>query len=262
VPSKLPVEYLLRLIDLCRVVGTRGTDPFQVDIEASLKILRRRLPDWRLLDELLLDSDAIHALSSIVRLQGEWLKHKASSLYIDPVLVELKIRLSPEEELARMLAESRHPLVTISQLFPQGLRMALDYWNGLLPFSEREIGLGSPEGSPLEGLSIKDLVNMRVLSEEEFERRLQELLRDAKSRAGDEGKLDYFDFIRASSFDETALRAYVTSFLVSEGRLALEVDPIEEMTWLTLREGSADPGASPPMSVATRLSYEDWKGRR
>ncbi|MBI2184058.1 MAG: hypothetical protein HYU39_03765 [Thaumarchaeota archaeon] len=258
-PSKIALDELMRVIDLCRVVGARGVDPFQVDIEASLNTLKTHLPDWKLLDELLLDSEALNALSSIVRLQGEWLKRRASALYIDPVLVELKIRLSSVDDLANDLAESIHPIVHLNQIFPDGLKQAVDYWNGLLPLSQRQVDLGVPEAAPGGALTLKDLLKLQVLAEQEFEAKLQELLEEARVRTAGEGKIDYWDFICVDSFADTVIRAYVTSFLVSEGRLALHVDSLEERTWLTvLRSGV---GVGQPRSVATRLSYDEWRKR-
>lgn len=257
-PSRIAVDELLRIIDLCRVVGARGVDPFQVDIESSVQTLKRHLPDWKLLDELLLDSEAINNLSTIVRLQGEWLRHRASSLYVDPVLVELKTRLAPAEELTSVLAASLHPIVHLSQLSAERLKDALDYWNNLLPLSERQIDLATPSSLRSEALSLKDLVSLKVLAEKEFQAYLEELLKEAEERTKNGNRIDYWEFVRAESFPQTVVRAYITSFLVSEGHLALEVDPIEEKTWLVPREGDRGAKRGEPRSVATHLSYEEW----
>ncbi|MBI4258678.1 MAG: hypothetical protein HY619_06965 [Thaumarchaeota archaeon] len=259
-PSKVAAEDLLRVIDLCRVVGTRGVDPFQVDVEASLKTLKTHLPNWRLLDELLLDSEALNSLSSIVRLQGEWLKRRASALYIDPVLVELKIRLSSAEDLANDLAESLHPIVRLNQIFSDGLKQAIDYWNRLLPLSERQFDLGVPQPASGGALTLKDLLRLQVLVEEEFEAKMQALLEEARDRTGENGRMDYWDFLCVESFSETVIRAYVTSFLVSEGQLVLQVDPLEERTWLTVPKGGVKI-VDQPRSVTTRLSYGEWSRR-
>lgn len=257
--SRLAVEDLLRVIDLCRVVGNKGSDPFQVDVESSLKLLKHHLPDWNALNELLLDSDAINSISSIVRLQDEWLKHRASSLYVDPVLVELKIRLSDDSELARALAKSIHPIVHLSQIFPLGLKKAFDYWNNLTPFAERDLGLGAFEELPAQQLTFLDLVRMRVLSDEEFQKKLHTILGEAQ-RDSNEGRIDYFRFVQADSFDESVLRAYIVSFLVSDGHLAVEVDSIEEKTWLRIQEKHEE-SIDLSLSVATQLSYESWSRR-
>ena len=39
---------------------------------------------------MLKDSEAMSQLVAIVKLQDQWLKHRASALYIDPLLLELK----------------------------------------------------------------------------------------------------------------------------------------------------------------------------
>ena len=91
--KKVSLEELLRIIDLCRTVMRRGVDPFEVDIMRALKTLKTHLPGWNHLDDLLLDAEALNQLASIIRLQGEWIRHRASLLYVDPVMIELKIRL-------------------------------------------------------------------------------------------------------------------------------------------------------------------------
>ena len=94
---------LLRVIELCRAVDRRNVDPFQVDITESLEKLKVLLPEWEELNELLLDAKALKEISQIVRLQRDWVSRRASTLYIDPVLVELKIRLASVDQLAEIL---------------------------------------------------------------------------------------------------------------------------------------------------------------
>ena len=87
-PKKL--EEILRVIELCRSVERSSADPFEVDIREKIEILRKQLPGWKFLDDLLVDSEAMLELAQIVKLQDEWLKHRASSLYIDPLLIQLR----------------------------------------------------------------------------------------------------------------------------------------------------------------------------
>ncbi len=77
------LEDYARVIELCRAVETSSANPFDVDIMEKILLLKSRLPEWRFLDELLVDSEALLELAQIVKLQDEWLKHRASSLYID-----------------------------------------------------------------------------------------------------------------------------------------------------------------------------------
>jgi hypothetical protein len=78
------------------MVQSSSVNPFEVDIREKLLVLKKHLPDWKVIDIMLMDSEALHQLVQIVKLQDQWIKYRASSLYIDPLLLELKIRLSHE----------------------------------------------------------------------------------------------------------------------------------------------------------------------
>ncbi|HUI00719.1 MAG TPA: hypothetical protein VLX56_03725, partial [Nitrososphaerales archaeon] len=73
---------------------------------------------------MLKDSEAMQQLVAIVKLQDQYLKHRASALYIDPLLLELKIQLISKEELAESFAKCWHPIAQLDQLTPRGLEKA------------------------------------------------------------------------------------------------------------------------------------------
>src|SRR5207245_9705778 len=109
----------------------------EVDMIEKLQVLKKHLPDWEFLDELLLDSEALYELAQIVKLQDQWLKGKATSLYIDPLLVQLKVKLLSRQALSESFIKSWHPIAQLDQLSPKGLEKAFVYWRDLRPFSER-----------------------------------------------------------------------------------------------------------------------------
>ena len=74
---------------------TSSANPFDVDIREKILILKQRLPELKFLDELLVDAEAMLELTQIVKLQDQWLKSRASSLYIDPLLIQMKVKLLP-----------------------------------------------------------------------------------------------------------------------------------------------------------------------
>ena len=57
--SDKKLEEILRVISLCASIQSSSANPFEVDIIEKLQILKKHLPDWEFLDELLLDSEAI-----------------------------------------------------------------------------------------------------------------------------------------------------------------------------------------------------------
>ena len=100
-------------------------------------MLKKHLPEWKLIDVMLKDSEALQQLVQIVKLQDQWIKHRASSLYIDPLLLELKIRAPRAEDLADSFVKCWHPVAQVDQLTARGLERAFTYWRDLVPMSER-----------------------------------------------------------------------------------------------------------------------------
>jgi hypothetical protein len=255
---KVTHDDLLRIIDLCRVVETRGSDPFEVDVQRSLTTLKKHLPRWELLDELMLDAEALSQITSIIRLQKKWIAYRASSLYVDPLVVELKIRLSAPEALAKALSKSWHPIVSLEQISPKRISDAFDYWNNLLPLDERFAPLSQGELMQPGSFDFEDLVRLKAVSAEEFKDVLNSIMLELRERLGSEERVEYEDFIYVEDFQETVLRAYLTSFLVSEGAVILQVNPLEEEAYLTLghlEESSRTPSSSKVITI----DHESWK---
>lgn len=255
----MTLEDLLRIIELCRVVEAQGVDPFEVDVKKSLLTLKKYLPGLKLIDELLLDAEALNRLASIIRLQRDWVAYRASSLYIDPLVVELKIRISSPEDMARALVKSWHPIASLGQISPKKLTDAFDYWNTLLPLSERFTT--PPEGVMLEPgeFDLEDLVKLKAVSEEEFQSFLQSLFVELQSKVGPEGRIRYDEFVYVEDFKETVLRAYLTSFLVSEGLAYLHVNPLEDEAHLIPRVPGEPPSTKPSSSKIVAIDHTSWR---
>ena len=54
-------ERLLRIIGLCAAVESRGVDPFEVEVREILETLRVYLPNWKALDDFVLDVKTLKA---------------------------------------------------------------------------------------------------------------------------------------------------------------------------------------------------------
>ena len=100
------LEDILRLIELCKAVQSSSVNPFEVDIREKLLMLKKHIPEWKIIDVMLKDSEALHQLVQIVKLQDQWIKTRASSLYIDPLLLELKIRPADARRTSRTASSS------------------------------------------------------------------------------------------------------------------------------------------------------------
>lgn len=255
---KITRSELLRVIDLCLTIEKRGINPFEINIRKTLEKLRSYLPRWKLLEELLLDAEALRRISRIIKLQEHWVLQRSSSLYIDPMTVELKIKMLEPERLAEVFLLARHPIVSLEQISTQRLKEAVEYWNQLPPLGERfrEEAVKARETGFIDR---GDLRELGILSSEEFQQKISSLWKELKSK----GPTQYQDFVYADSFEETVVRAYVTSFMVTEGLAHLKVKPLEGETILIPRDKPLPVNKlSKPKSVAVAVTYGDWARRK
>ncbi len=89
---RLGEEQLQGIIDLCRSIEDRSLDPFLVDVEDVIEIIREYFPEWKSMDEFNLDAEAVNRLASVIKLQSDWVRHRSTSLYTDPFILEKKLR--------------------------------------------------------------------------------------------------------------------------------------------------------------------------
>jgi len=219
------LEDLLRVIELCRSIQGSSTNPFEVDIREKLLLLKKHLPEWEFLDELLLDSEAIFQITQIVRLQDQWLKHRASSLYIDPLLVQLKLKLLGRESLAESFVKSWHPIAQLDQLSPRGLEKAFVYWRDLQPLAERFREQFGSYGARPGAVDYQELVDLGIFTQEQFDSRLGEEYDELATRSNGEW-IDYRGFIESEEVEVKVMRAYLLAFLISDGKAIVKTDPL------------------------------------
>jgi hypothetical protein len=240
----------LRVIELCRDVESSSANPFDVDIREKILLLKQRLPELKFLDELLVDAEAMLELTQIVKLQDQWLKSRASSLYIDPLLIQLKVKLLPKEALSEAFIRSWHPVAQIDQLSPRGLEKAFVYWRDLVPISERFKDQFGSYGVRPGVVDYSELVSLGVFTKEEFEGNLT-LLHEELMRESNGEWVDYRQFIGDESYEEKVRRAYLLAFLISEGRVLLKSEPLTGKIW-TMALAEKVRGA--PKSVAISIT--------
>lgn len=251
-------EHLQRIIDLCRSVEEKGLDPFVVDVDDIIAAVREYFPEWELPEEFSLDAEAIDSLASVIKLQSDWVKHRSTSLYTDPFLIEDKIQKLSKRDIANLFLKVWHPIVELEQIFPQGLTEAVKYWQNLLPLNERWM---KTEVAKTETgvVSSEELVKQRIFAEKAFGDELQTFWEELKQRVGKEGKIPYWDFVGAETYPETVRRAYLTSFLVTYGYATLEILPLEEGTFIKPFE-KPEPlnEKKQTISVPISIGVEDW----
>jgi hypothetical protein len=254
------VEYILRVIESCRTVGSKQINPFDLDVIYAFNRLHKYLPKLKGRTEQLLDSEAVKELSNVVKLQGDWIRNRASSGYIDPLLIELKIRSMDLNSLSDVFLRSWHPIVELEQLTPKRLKEGMDYWNSLPSLKDRSESLGGLPLARQETISKEDLVGMNLLSSKEFTQILEDLWREALSSPQNENGLEYRKFVYRDTYLESAMRAYLVSFLVTYGYADLRIDPLEGSIHIVpLKERVERPLAGRQMtSIPISLSYDEW----
>ena len=177
------------------MVQSSSVNPFEVDIREKLLVLKRHLPDWKVIDIMLMDSEALRQLVQIVKLQDQWIKYRASSLYIDPLLLELKIRLLTKDDLADSFVKCWHPIAQVDQLTARGIEKAFTYWRDLTPFSERfKEELGNYSTGP-GVMDFEELQSLSIFTKEQFESGLDSLFNELRERSSD-GEMNYREFVR------------------------------------------------------------------
>lgn len=252
-------DLMLRIIDLCESVSKRGVDPFDIEVKEFFERLRAILPKLRDWDELHLDIDAVLGLANVIFHQGEWIKYKSSLLYLDPLLITWKLHTLSPKELAEVFVGSWHPVVDMECLTPHGIKEAMDYWTNLPNFGERA-RLDATEVLP-EEVALQELARLGIISEEEFVTILERVWEELKERA-DGGKISYWDFITARTFEETVDRAWLVSFLVSYGYATLEVKPLEEEILLKPLPKPMKLERVATFSIPISISRSEWQRRR
>lgn len=254
------IEDLIRIVEMCKIVENKGLDPFEVEVKKSLEKLRDYLPDWKLLDELLIDAEALNRLSSIIKLQADWIKHRSSSLYVDPFIIELKIRVSENKDLAQALLDSWHSIVRIEQISSERLKDAVDYWNTLLPLNERWKDNFTHNDITIGILNMEDLKKLRIITLENFEKNLEKMINELKTKLNGIEQIEYWDYVLAETFEETLKRVYLTSFIVTEDYATMRVDPIEEKTYLIpIDDHERLKKEKRRNSIPIVINYNSWK---
>ncbi len=254
-------ERLLRIIGLCASVENRGSDPFEVEVQDILGTLRKYLPNWRALDDLVLDSETLRQIAGIVRLQGDWIKRRSTSLFIDPLLIEVKLGVMNSQRLLDVFQRSWHPTVEMEMLSDAKVEQAIDYWNQLSSRDERLLSLPEAQGE-VGSLTPEELAKRNILSEASFRGVLESLWNELKEMFQKEGKVKYWDFIGQKTYESTVRRAYLVSFLITYGYATMRINPLEEEVFLIPNAEIVEPTfGKQALTIPIAVDRNAWKER-
>jgi hypothetical protein len=255
-------EKLERIIEMCIAIENHTVEPFTLDIDEIIKTVKEYFPHWQNPDELRLDAEALHHLATVIKIQSEWVKQRSTLLYTDPFLLEEKILQIGKQEMASVFLKAWNPLIEFEQISLNILAKGLLYWEALAPINERWKELEPAEVSN-SFASREELIKQRVLSDIEFSDELThywEELKNCVSKKGNEGKIHYWDFVGADTYEETVQKAFLTSFLITYGYATLEIDRLEEEIFIKpFDQPRVELLTQQSISVPIAVSCEDWQ---
>jgi hypothetical protein len=254
-------ERLLRIIGLCLAVESKGIDPFEVQVQEVLGLLRKYLPEWKALDDFILDSEALKQVALIVRLQSDWIKRRSSSVFVDPLLIEVKLRFMDTQRLTEVFEKAWQPVVEMEALSRIRVEQAIDYWNLLATMDQRRVQLPNPT-SNLGETSLEELMRRKILSKEAFREALNSLWEELKRRVGEDQRVPYWDFVQQPTYEETVRRAYLVSFLITYGYAAMQVNPLEEEIFLVPNTVVVEPTfGKQALTIPISIDRNTWEER-
>jgi len=260
--KKLGREKLQRIIEMCTAIEAHTVDPFTLNVDAIILMVKEYFPNWEQPEDFNLDAEAIHHLASVIKLQSEWVKHRSTSLYTDPFLLEEKITQAPKDEMISVFLKAWHPLVELEQISIHSLATAMRYWEQLVPLNERWKMLDVQEVAV--GTATRDeLVKQRVLSDKAFSEELEAYWQELKAKVqekGQDGRMRYWDFVGAETYEDTVQRAFLASFLITYGYATLEVYPLEEEIFIKpFKTPVAKIASQQSVSVPIAVTVKDWQ---
>ncbi len=215
---------LKEIIETCDAISERKFNPFFLDVKLGVNTLRQYFPHWERFDDHCLDAHALNRLSEVVRLQNTQLKFQSSALYAEPEFIARKVERMSEKRLAEVFLQSWHPLAELEQLTNEAVSGALDYWNLLLPIEVRWRRKYYAAGRRPETADSSTLTGLGIHGED-FGKRLVALWKELRAlHNADQRPVEYWRFVRASSYHETVQRAYFVSFLVTYGYANLNTE--------------------------------------
>ncbi|MFH1180676.1 MAG: hypothetical protein V1710_09955 [Candidatus Bathyarchaeota archaeon] len=246
------------VINLCKMVQSGKIEPFDIDFDYVMSIIKKHYPKIKDFKNFCLDAEALKELSLVLERQNQWIEHKSTTLYKDPFMLSQSLMTLDIGAIADLFLKSWHPLVEMEQMSARTLAESLSYWGELIPFAERwqdniveerETGTATRDEARLLG----------IIPDEGFTEIIEAFWSELGERVGPGGRIDYWDWIGADTYEKTVYRAYLTVFMVGYGYANTEWNKMmEETTIMHNIEPRPDPGRD-KISLPVMVDYEEWK---
>lgn len=246
------------VINLCKMVQSGKIEPFDIDFDYVMSIIKKHYPKIKDFKNFCLDAEALKELSLVLERQNQWIEHKSTTLYKDPFMLSQSLMTLDIGAIADLFLKSWHPLVEMEQMSARTLAESLSYWGELIPFAERwqdniveerETGTATRDEARLLG----------IIPDEGFTEIIEAFWSELGERVGPGGRIDYWDWIGVDTYEKTVYRAYLTVFMVGYGYANTEWNKMmEETTIMHNIEPRPDPGRD-KISLPVMVDYEEWK---
>lgn len=260
--EKIGREKLQQIIEMCTAIESRSLDPFLLNVDDIINVIRECFSQWENPEDLCLDAETIHHLASVIKLQGEWVKSHSTSLYTDPFLLEEKLTSIEKEEIVEIFLKAWHPIVEFEQISIHSLKESILYWDTLLPLTERWKEFSTQEVTT-SYLTKEELIIQRILRDTAFSQELENFWHELKKKVKEKNekeKLSYWDFVGAETYGETVQRAFLTSFLITYGYAKLDIYPLEETIFIRPEKKPVTKTSKKQLiSMPISVSYENWQ---
>ena len=182
--------------------------------------------------------------------------------------MEEKINQVGGDQITQIFLKPWHPIVELEQLSIQSLTNALRYWNTLVPLDERW-NQDSLTETETGRINREELIRQQILADKYFSEELElhwEELKIKTKEQGNHGKISYWDFVGAQTYEETVKRAFLTSFLVTYGYATLEIHPLEEEIYIKpfkkqISRAPSQQLVSIPLAI-TQQDWQNWKEKK
>lgn len=227
--SREVIELYERIIDLAIGVTEGKIDPFDVDVGRFIERIRSMGGfDSSFLDLLMMDVRALHGLVIILEAQSRKLLDRGYGLYLNRLLVRMAADKLGADELVGLLASSWRPIMELEYLDRGLLDDAFTYYMNLI-----DLALRGRVTLSFRDVDI-DITPELFVEPVDLERFTGELLSELWEVSGGEF-IDYLEFIYRG--ENPVLRAYMASFLISDGWVDVRVDRLKKKIFVRPRRG-------------------------